>query len=187
MLSVQWSNCRRHCTWQKDFEDLSWLWILSCCLMNILWFVERENSRLANSVNVHWHGQQWRMTKYFLVQNVPDGSLKNIVYCSPGMPLNRKCGSMINWTPAFRSLFASSWNWSTVSAKPVSTRVRKGSWYEWVGSIHCGATWCHVVTYAAPVLRRRQQDCSSLGIDSFHQPNVQRSDAHAVNSLAISH
>ena len=48
----------------------------------------------------------------------PDGSLKNIVHCSPGCPLKRKCGGMINSIPASSNFLASAWNCSSVNARP---------------------------------------------------------------------
>ena len=44
--------------------------------------------------------------------------LLTIVYCSPGCPLNLKCGSIINSIPESFKRCASSWNCSIVNAKP---------------------------------------------------------------------
>ena len=45
----------------------------------------------------------------------PLGSLKNMVHCSPGWPSKRRCGSMMNFTPAARTRPARSWNCSCAS------------------------------------------------------------------------
>ena len=48
----------------------------------------------------------------------PDGSLKNMVHCSPGIPWKRRCGSITNSTSAALNLSASCWNWGWLMARP---------------------------------------------------------------------
>lgn len=48
----------------------------------------------------------------------PDGSLKNIVHCSPGWPMNLKCGSTINDIWLSFNRFDKSWNSLIVNTNP---------------------------------------------------------------------
>ena len=103
----------QHCTSRIDFLGKS-----------SFFFFLHTKKRVWDFIWMNWWVRNKNIVLCFLVLTAlnsklfPEGSLKNMVYCSPGCPSNLKCGSIINLMPFCFNLSANEWNCSTVNAKP---------------------------------------------------------------------